>query len=246
MTTRARLALADCEHALTDYEAGANTPFQWTRWVAMITLLRAVGHVLHKVDRPAADVATQRRIDAAWRQLNATKLNPPIFHDFIDSERGNVVKQYDPSARVNVTIRLGGVSTSGGRPRRDHRRTSSSCGKLPFEGRDPRDLCREAIAFWRTYLDAIDDPRNEGGEQRLIAAIYARVSTQDQHPEYQLLELLQAHLYRRRLHLDAEHGHDPVRLRRVPRSSGMALILPRHPCALAKMLRNGWRSLRHS
>ena len=26
----------------------------------------------------------------------------------------------------------------------------------PFKGRDPLELCREAITFWRGYLDAID------------------------------------------------------------------------------------------
>jgi hypothetical protein len=43
MTTRAREALADCEHALADYEAGANTVYQRCRWVALITLVRTVG-----------------------------------------------------------------------------------------------------------------------------------------------------------------------------------------------------------
>jgi hypothetical protein len=28
----------------------------------------------------------------------------------------------------------------------------------PFKGRDTRELCSEAIAFWRGYLDAIDTP----------------------------------------------------------------------------------------
>ena len=26
----------------------------------------------------------------------------------------------------------------------------------PYQGRDPRELCREAIDFWRRYLDDID------------------------------------------------------------------------------------------
>ena len=31
--------------------------------------------------------------------------------------------------------------------------------KGPFKGRDPLELCREAITFWRQYLDAVDrDP----------------------------------------------------------------------------------------
>lgn len=161
MTTRARLALADCEHALTDYEAGANTPFQWPRWVAVMTLLRTVGLVLERVDRPPADVATQGRMDAAWKRLKATKSKPHIFHDFINAERGDVVHRYDPSARVNVTIRLGGVSTGGGSNPAGPATYEFVMWKGPFEGRDSRELCREAIAFWRTYLDAIEEPRSE-------------------------------------------------------------------------------------
>ena len=94
VTTRSRVALADCEHALADFEASANTPYQRPRWVAVITLLRIVGHVLDKVDKPAASNEAQQRIDDAWKQLNATKPEPRIFHDFIDGDRNLLLKQY--------------------------------------------------------------------------------------------------------------------------------------------------------
>ena len=162
MTTRARLALADCEHALADYEAGANTRFQWPRWVAVMTLLRSVGYVLKDVDRPAAPVAVRTRIDEEWQRLQSEKAvdgRPRhIFWDFIEAERANVVHFYDPSARVNVTIRLGGVSTGGA----DTPAGSTTVGfvmfKGPYQGADPRELCLQAIAFWRAYLDGIDAP----------------------------------------------------------------------------------------
>lgn len=178
MTLRARLALTDCEHALTDYEAGANTPFQRPRWVAAITLLRTVGLVLKDVDRPAADVATQGRMDAAWKQLKATKPEPRIFHDFIDAERYNVVHLYDPSARVNVTIRLGGVSTGGGSNLAGPATNEFVMWKGFFAGRDPRELYREAIAFWRTYLDAIDKPTICNGQPFELKEWAARLAAE--------------------------------------------------------------------
>lgn len=61
--TRAREAVADCEHALADFEASWNTQFGRTRWVAVVTLLRTVGLVLYAVDRKAADPAIRQRID---------------------------------------------------------------------------------------------------------------------------------------------------------------------------------------
>jgi hypothetical protein len=160
MTTRAREALADCEHALTDFEAGANTAFQRSRWVAVLTLLRTVGLVLKAVDRPIADTATQQRIDAAWDRLKATKPEPRIFHDFIDGERTQVVHFYEVRAGVNITVRPGpatfggmmfGAYGGGGATTFDYIMREG-----PFRGRDPLELSREAIAFWRDYLDAID------------------------------------------------------------------------------------------
>jgi hypothetical protein len=116
MTTRARQALADCEHALVDFERGANTDFQRPRWVAVMTLLRTVGLVLKAVDRQAADDTTKRRIDEAWKQLNTTKPEPRIFHDFIDAERAAVVHLYEPSAGLNITIRPGSQLCSDFQP----------------------------------------------------------------------------------------------------------------------------------
>ena len=48
--TRAREVLADCELALADFEAAGPTPYWRTRWTGLVSLLRCVGHVLHKVD----------------------------------------------------------------------------------------------------------------------------------------------------------------------------------------------------
>ena len=92
MTARAREALADCEHALADFEASANTVFQRPRWVAVMTLLRTVGLVLKDVDRrPPASAEVQNRIDDAWDRLKREKDDPArrphVFHDFIDAER---------------------------------------------------------------------------------------------------------------------------------------------------------------
>ena len=62
MTARAREALDDCEHALADFANGANTVYQASRWVAVMTLLRTVGLVLKDVDRTLADTATQMNV----------------------------------------------------------------------------------------------------------------------------------------------------------------------------------------
>jgi hypothetical protein len=152
MTAHARVALADCEHALADFEASANTVFQRSRWIAVITLLRTVGFVLKDVDRPTATAERRLRIDAAWARLKSTKPEPRIFHEFIDAERSQAVHLYKVRAAVNITVRPGGGGSPSGQTTCDFMMT-----KGPFAGQDPRELCKRAIAFWRDYLDGIDE-----------------------------------------------------------------------------------------
>jgi hypothetical protein len=157
MTTRAREVLADCEHALADFEASWNTQqFGRPRWVALITLLRTVGLVLYAVDRMAAEPPHRQRIDDAWARLNATKPEPRIFHDFIDAERASVVHLYEPSAGLNVTIRP--ASNLFRLPTGELGSTTFDfvMRKGPFEGQNPLQLARDAIRFWREYLNDIE------------------------------------------------------------------------------------------
>ena len=99
------------------------------------------------------------------RSREATKPEPRIYHEFIDTERTAVVHCYAPSARVDVTVQLGGVSCGGGGSPAGPARYDFVMWKGPFEGRDPRELCREAIAFWQAYLDAIEEPTDEIGRE---------------------------------------------------------------------------------
>jgi len=90
---RARLVLSDCQWALQQFsETVSGEPLRIT-WVAVVTLLRAVGHVLDQVDAKAdADVrhvATEKH-----RSCKRTKPLPEIYWQFICRERNNILKQY--------------------------------------------------------------------------------------------------------------------------------------------------------
>jgi hypothetical protein len=168
MTTRAREALADCEHALADFKASANTDFQRTRWVALMTLLRTVGYVLKEVDRDSATPAMKQAIDAAWDELKASKPNPPIFWAFIKGERGDVVHLYEirAAANIKVTVPTSGLSWApvsvGGFGTRYQPATFDFFMRSgPFEGFDPLVLCREAIEFWRAHIEDIERRANQ-------------------------------------------------------------------------------------
>lgn len=149
----AREVLADCACMLEDLVEAP--PLKWrARWVGMAALLRAVGHVLDKVDSqqsPAMSVA----IKAAWADLHRTKPAPVIFHGFIDSERDSVVKEYRHGVQRTVHVHM--IARTDNKqvpqpPIRDERVMRDG----PFKDRDPRDVVREALVWWRTYLDDID------------------------------------------------------------------------------------------
>jgi hypothetical protein len=181
ITTNARRVVDDCEDALRDYADSANTPFQRSRWVAVITLLRTVLYVLQRVDHKATSDDGRWRIDdagdrlggsaargkgrqrpsrAARRRRARASSEPHIFHDFIDDERNDVVHQYDLSARVSVAIYPRGIpwmpDVLDDREVTGTTRYTFEMKDAPFVGQDPRQLCHRAIEFWRASLDEID------------------------------------------------------------------------------------------
>jgi hypothetical protein len=86
---------------------------------------------------------------------------PRIFWEFIEAERNNVLKAYEIGVGVNFTVRpgtaylnlvTGQTSSSPSGPTTFDAFMRSG----PFTGQDPLALCRDAIEFWRKYLDTID------------------------------------------------------------------------------------------
>jgi hypothetical protein len=159
-TAHAREVLGDCRRVLEVLEADMSTAFWRPRWAGLMALLRAVGHVLDKVDGKVSDAA-RKVIDSEWQELKRSEPEPRIFWGFIEAERNSVLKAYEIGAGVNVTVRPGvawfnratGESGSGsGGPTTFEAFMRSG----PFEGQDPLELCRDAIRFWTEYLDMID------------------------------------------------------------------------------------------
>ena len=116
--------------------------------------MRAVGHVLDKIDGTQG-AELKEAIAEAWAEVNRTKPEPRILWEFIEQERNNVVKVYEVGVRLNTTIRPGTLGQDW----------SSPSGPTTYEsfirsgvygGRDALGVCREAIAFWRGYLDRIE------------------------------------------------------------------------------------------
>src|ERR1700681_2813253 len=94
MTHKARIVLQDCRHAVARHTLELQGEELRVSWVAILTLLRAVGHVLDKVDGKASPAMAQA-VTEWWKAMNASKPEPAIFWQFIDEARNRVVKLYE-------------------------------------------------------------------------------------------------------------------------------------------------------
>lgn len=127
-------------------------------WAAAIALVRAVGHVLDKVDgeRPGVKQAA-RTLFKEWKSGDEHL----IFRKFIDDERNNLLKQYQSRVHPleNVPVLLQGVAPDGNGPcaiielgENVYRPMADG----PWAGDDAREVYGEAIQWWERQLARVD------------------------------------------------------------------------------------------
>jgi hypothetical protein len=164
MTTRARIVLEDCKLALQLLENETDLRRWRLHWVSAIVLIRAVGHVLDKVDGKSKAVKDVSR--AAFARWTGNAPEHEIFREFIERERNTILKEYEfnlhPGEQVEVAIPVTLKRLSDGaivnaatvfpidnniyRPLLDGFR----------EGDDARDVLTDAIEWWERELAAIE------------------------------------------------------------------------------------------
>ena len=167
MTYAAREVLEDCRLALAMLEEEKDLARWRVHWAAAVALLRAVGHVLDKVD--GGDPLTKRLASQAFKRWKGAAPEHEIFREFIEPERNSVLKEYrfrhHPLDEVQMavgytlrnpvtgeTIKAGDVLPLGDniyRPFLDGWR----------EGDDARDILSEAIGWWEAELSALEFAR---------------------------------------------------------------------------------------
>lgn len=164
MTARARLVLEDCRLALQLLEDETDLRKWRLHWVAAIALIRAVGHVLDKVDGKSPAIRMASR--AAYKRWTGDAREHEIFREFIEKERNIILKEYDfnlhPGEEVQVAIPVTLQRVSDGMiveaatvfPLNEniYRPLMDGCR----EGEDARDVLSEAIEWWEGELAAID------------------------------------------------------------------------------------------
>ncbi len=142
-------------------------------WIGAMALLRAVGHVLRKVD--GEDPRRRAEFDAAYKRwTDAEATEHAVFREFIDGERNRLVKEYSlnviDSAKVGVAVvslHDGGVADE----------TTFLLDENLFRpvmrgfgtGEDARDVYRSAIEWWDSELSQLEVATN-AANRRVVDA----------------------------------------------------------------------------
>jgi len=161
--TKSHVVLQDLKHAIVDYDCLRQAEAFRISWIAVISLARAVGHVLKKVDA-ATSPELKRAIDEKWTELIASKPEPKIFWGFIEYERNRFLKEYEHGITRTVTvaslvpdvfITLDLANARGGTfsplPAPE-----SYLSTGPFARRNEKDVAWEAYRWWQEYLRDVE------------------------------------------------------------------------------------------
>lgn len=178
MTARARFVLDDVRAALSYHsEASSGSQFR-VSWLAIVAALRAVGHVLAKVDAPT-DPVLEHAVNQCWQELNNAKPEPAIFWSFIETERNRFLKNYEhgiirmqivrtssPENVLGLDLANAGkatqlVSLSNVPPELPDRSVISVIADGPFAGQPETLVARKAIEWWVAYLSKVEALRDK-------------------------------------------------------------------------------------
>jgi hypothetical protein len=167
VTRAARRVLDDCKFILSKLEDETDDQ-QWRiHWVAVVTLLRAVGHVLIKVDGQSE--AIRLASDCLFREWKSNDPAHEIFREFIEKERNNVVKEYAigiSEGPVPVVISFENPTTgerSGYELEPIGENIYRPMTEGFYEGEDGRTLIELAIDWWEKQLSEIERVIEESG-----------------------------------------------------------------------------------
>lgn len=164
MTKNARVVLQDCKFAVVKHTNDLVGEDFRISWISVVTLLRAIGHVLEKVDAKQSP-AMKQAVYQKWGELQQSKPEPYIFWDFIEEERNRLLKNYEhgitrrmtlPSLQHGIRLSVDMANTRGGTCWAPNAEIESYISSGRFEGMSEQKIAWIAYEWWETYLDEID------------------------------------------------------------------------------------------
>lgn len=160
---KARMVWEDASDAYIELQRAANRTIFRRRWVAAITLLRAIGNVLIE-----ADSKLHPELGGEIDSFKEESKDFPLYVDFIKGARDMTVKQY----QSQLFGRWDTSSPLSIEPVRDDELTGIELvfrgGKLDGQALDK--LFPEALNWWDTELRAIEDRLGEISPEKMRSA----------------------------------------------------------------------------
>ena len=163
MTQAARLVLEDAKYALKQHHKTSQANAFRVSWFAVVALLRAVGHVLGKVDGGSdSSPAMRRAVNEKWTELVSRTSHDNIYWEFIVPMRNDFLKQYKTGVKrtlggvFDVGSGRGGFGLEGGAGMGPTSSFVSCIVEGTYAGKPEADVAREAIEWWGRYLDSVD------------------------------------------------------------------------------------------
>lgn len=152
-TSHAHRVLDDCRHAWDRLELTTDDVEFRLYWVAAVALIRAVGHVLHKVDG-GAEPMLRTIAEQHFKSWKGDASQHLIFRGFIERERNNILKEYASEvSEGDIPVFVSGEDQGAFNLDENLFRPMDSG---LYAGEDGRDLLKDAIEWWAQRLDELD------------------------------------------------------------------------------------------
>lgn len=164
MTDQARRVLTDCYYALDLLEKETDPDLWRVHWAGALALLRAVGHVIDKVDSKDPIIAKVSK--DLYRSWKGDPEKYEIFNEFIERDRNLLLKEYEfnvhPLDNIDLAVVSKAVSSQDEEIeiRGVYRLDENIYRPLldgPRQGDDARDVYLEALEWWGEQIELIDD-----------------------------------------------------------------------------------------
>ena len=168
MKLKAEQVIEDCEFAIAKHNSSLQgTEFRLSWWT-IVSLLRAIGHVLEKVDSRES-IRHAQIISDEYEKLKKTKPKPEIYWNFIKIERDNYLKEYNYGAQRQLTnswqteqgekafisVRLDDQSTGRITPLMPSMYQESFIKEGYYKGENEHRIACEALSWCKAYVENI-------------------------------------------------------------------------------------------
>jgi len=144
--------LKDCEQALEMLQTEDSIDKFRVIWVAAIAQVRAIGHVLHKVDGDS-DPRLKYIIEESFQDWKKDREINSIFWNFVESERNSVLKQYEFGFLFGP---IGVVMPADQEIEEIDEGIFCPILDGKYAGEDCRDVLSDAIKWWKVQLNLIE------------------------------------------------------------------------------------------